>query len=175
MSDGGNPEPIAPATNDAIIDAGPEHRPTAATEVLRAEVGDVQAGHVVMERAGAERVSAERLVMTNSGARSVEARSAQIDRSGVLIVNSEKAVLSNSTAVAVAVEEARIVHGAVLALKSGSVTFEGAPKVGIYAGPANAQVRPLVDAWGAAAFGAAAGATLAVLGAILRRLARGGK
>ena len=104
--------------SEVIVGAGPENRPTVATELLRAEAGDVQATTVTMDRAGAEQVTAERVVMTNSGARTVEARSAQVDRSGILAVRSEKAVFSNSTAIAIATEEARIVRSRVLMLKA---------------------------------------------------------
>ena len=96
--------------SEVIVSAGPENRPTLATEILRAEAGDVNATTVTMDRAGAEQVTAERVVMTNSGARTVEARSAQVDRSGILAVRSDKAVFSNSTAIAIATDEARIVR-----------------------------------------------------------------
>jgi lipopolysaccharide export system protein LptA len=125
-----------------------------------------------MERAGAEHVSADRVVMTNSGARTIDAKSAQIDRSGVLAVQSDKAVFYNSTAVAVAAEEVRLVRGMVLAMKADQVTIEGEARVAIYAGPASASVKPLVDAGGALAFGAAFGAALALVGAMLRRVFR---
>ena len=90
-----------------------------------------------MERAGAEQVTAERVVMTNSGARTVEARSAQVDRSGILAVRSDKAVFSNSTAIAIATEEARIVRSRVFVLKADRATIESGAKVAIYAGPAD--------------------------------------
>src|SRR5215211_4755709 len=129
--------------SEVIVSAGPENRPTVATEILRAEAGDVRATTVAMDRAGAEQVSAERVVMTNSGARTVEARSAQVDRSGILAVRSEKAVFSNSTAIAIATEEARIVRSRVLMLKADRATIEAGAKIAIYAGPADETVRPL--------------------------------
>jgi hypothetical protein len=57
-------------------------------------------------------------------------------------------------------------------MKANQVTLEGEPKVAIYAGPASASVKPLVDAGGALAFGAALGAALALIGAVLRRIFR---
>jgi hypothetical protein len=158
--------------SEVIVSAGPENRPTVATEILRAEAGDVQATTVTMDRAGAERVSAERVVMTNSGARTVEARSAQVDRSGILAVRSDKAVFSNSTAIAVATEEARIVRSRVLMLKTDRAMIEAGAKVAIYAGPADENMRPLADIRGAAAFGAGLGAVLLLLGSLLRRVFR---
>ena len=158
--------------SEVIVSAGPENRPTVATEILRAEAGDVQATMVTMDRAGAEQVTAERVVMTNSGARTVEARSAQVDRSGILAVRSEKAVFSNSTAIAIATEEARIVRSRVLMLKADRATIEAGAKVAIYAGPADERVQPLADVRGAAAFGVGLGAVLLLLGSLLRRIVR---
>ena len=159
-------------TSEVIVSAGPENRPTAATELLRAEAGDVRADMVTMDRAGAEQVIAERVVMTNSGARMVDARSAQVDRSGILAVRSDKAVFYNSTAVAVATDEARIVRGRVLLLKADRATIQGDARIAVFAGLADDRVRPLVDARGAAAFGAGLGAALLLLGSVLRRLFR---
>ena len=156
--------------SEVVVDAGPEHRPERATELLRAEAGNVHANNVTMERSGAEQITVQRIVMTNSGARTIDARSAQIDRSGILGVKSDKAVFYNSTVLAAAAGEARIVRGAVLLLKAESVTVEGDARIGILAGPGCDAVRPLVDGRGAAAFGAAAGAVIVVLGAILRRI-----
>jgi hypothetical protein len=110
--------------------------------------------------------------MTNSGARTVETRSAQVDRSGVLAVRSEKAVFSNSTAIAVVTEEARIVRSRVLLLKADRATIEAGAKIALYAGPAAENVRPMADIRGAAAFGAGLGAVLLVLGPLLRRVFR---
>ena len=164
--------PTGSVASEVIVSAGPENRPTVATEILRAEAGDVQATMVKMDRAGAEQVTAERVVMTNSGARTVEARSAQVDRSGILAVRSEKAVFSNSTAIAIATEEARIVRSRVLMLKADRATIEAGAKVAIYAGPADERVQPLADVRGAAAFGVGLGAVLLLLGSLLRRIVR---
>ena len=168
----GMPAESGSVASEVILCVGPENRPTAATELLRSETGDVHAGTVTMERAGAEHVTAERIVMINSGARTIDARSAQVDRSGILAVRSDKAVFYNSTAIAVAADEARIVRGRVLMLKAERATIEGDARIAIYAGPASDSVRPLVDVRGAAAFGAGLGAVLLLLGSVLRRIFR---
>jgi len=158
--------------SEVIVSAGPENRPAVATEILRAEAGDVRATTVAMDRAGAEQVTGERVVMTNSGARTVEARSAQVDRSGILAVRSDKAVFSNSTAIAIATEEARIVRSRVFMLKADRAAIEAGAQIAIYAGPPGETMRPLADVRGAAAFGAGLGVVLLVLGSLLRRVFR---
>ncbi|MCA9861811.1 MAG: hypothetical protein KC442_20040 [Thermomicrobiales bacterium] len=166
---GAGPSTVA----DVIISDGPEHRPGRASELLQADARDVQAQNVTMERAGAEQITTERLVMNNSGARMIDAKSAQIDRSGILAAKSEKAVFHDSTVVAVSVDEARIVRGNVLLLRAEAVKVEGDAKIGVLAGPACEAVRPLVSVQGAAAFGAVCGLVAWLLGAIIRRAARG--
>ena len=169
---GGRSERTESVASEVIVKVGPENRPTVATELLRAEAGDVHAKTVTMDRAGAEQVTAERVVMTNSGARTIDARSAQIDRSGILAVRSDKAVFYNSTAIVVAADEARIVRGRVLMLKAESATIEGDARIAVYAGPANDSVRTLVDSRGAAAFGAGLGLVLLLLGPLWRWIFR---
>ena len=159
------------ATSRVVVNSGPSNRPTPTAELLRAETGDVNADRVAMERAGAEHVTAERVILTNSGARTVDAKSAQIDRSGILMITSEKAAIYNSTVVAGAVEEARIVRSKVLALRANEATIEGDARIGLYAGPVTGCTQPLIDARGAAAFGAALGAVLFLLGTLVRRIA----
>jgi hypothetical protein len=170
----GLPGAGGPPVSDVIVPTGPEKHPTRAAELLRAEARDVRADTVEMERAGAEFVTAERVVMNNSGARTIDARSAQIDRSGVLAVRSDKAVFSNSSAIGVAVEEARFVRSRVFLLKTDQATIDAETRIGLYAGPASAYVRPVLDIRGAAAFGAACGAVTLLLGTVLRRTLRRG-
>jgi hypothetical protein len=86
------------------------------------------------------------------------------------VVKAEKSVFANSTAVGVISEETRIVRSPVLLLKTNDATIEGEARIGVYAGPADAAIRPLVDARGAAAFGAGAGMIVLLLGGIVRRL-----
>ena len=177
---GGSPEGWTDRTSvgsgsvasEVVVSAGPENRPAVATELLRAEAGDVRAGTIAMERAGAEQVTAERVVMTNSGARTIDARSAQVDRSGILAVRSDKAVFYNSTSIAISTDEVRIVRGRVLLLKADRAAIEGDARIGIYAGTASESVRPLVDVRGAAAFGAGLGAVLLLFASVLRWLFR---
>jgi len=171
---GGSSETSDSVASKVIVKTDSENRPSIATELLRAEAGDVHANTVTMDRAGAEQVMAERVVMTNSGARTIDTRSAQVDRSGILAVRSDKAVFYNSTAIAVAADEARIVRGRVLMLKAENATIDGDARIAVYAGPAGDTVRPLVDVRGAAAFGAGLGMVLLLLGSVWRRIFRVG-
>lgn len=146
--------------------------PAPASELLRSDAGDVDATTVTMDRSGAEQVTAERVVMTKSGAKSVEARSVQLDDSGAMSVQAEQAVLQSSSAMAIIAEEARIVNSRVGVMSAGTATFEPGAGVVIFAGNAEGDVRAVVNAAGAAAFGAAFAFVLLIVGRLLRRANR---
>jgi hypothetical protein len=161
---------VTSAATETIVKEGPSNTPQPATELLGTETGDVQATTVTMERAGAGQVSAERVTMTNSGARTVTARSAQLDRSGVVSLQSEHTVLQSSSAVGVMADEVRLVKSSALFVAAESATVEEGTRILVYVGPSSPTTRPVVDAVGAAAFGAGLGLALVTLSALLRRL-----
>ncbi len=169
---GAGDHPASPTPPAAILKASTTKSPTAAPELLRADAGDVEAVTVAMDRSGAERVAAQRVVMTNSGAKAVETRSAQLDRSGVVALRADHAVLHASSAVSVGADEVRLVKGRVGLVRAKTATVDPGARVLVYAGPAGPDLRPAVDAAGAAAFGAGIGVVLLRLGSLLRRTVR---
>jgi hypothetical protein len=163
--------PSAPGDVANTITKDPAYKtPTPASELLRSDAGDVEATTVTMDRSGAEQVTAERVVMTKSGARTVEARSVQMDDSGAMSVQAEQAVLQSGSALAIIAEEARVVNSKVGVVSAGTATFEPGSRIVLFAGNAEGEVRTVVDAAGAAAFGAALGVVLLLLGRLIRRL-----
>lgn len=177
----GNTAPIA-ATADGppmaalgvpttILKAAATKAPAAAAELLRTDTGDIAATTVTLERSGADRITAERVIMNRSGAKQLDARSAQLDRSGVVSLKSEHVVLHDGSAVAIAAGAARLVKSRALFLTAGTATIEGG-QVLVHIGPVNGNARPVVDAAGAASFGAALGLVLVVFGSLLRRFRR---
>ena len=148
------------------------HTPEEAAELLRSDAGDVSATSVSMDRSGAESVTADRVSMDHSGARKLEAKSAHFENSGAVFMTAEKAVFHGGAAVFVKTNDARIVNSHVIALKAAkTTTIEGNVNAVLYAGPADAKIKPLFTTASAAAFGAGLAATVLVLGRILRSLA----
>ncbi len=171
--DAGNGE--TPASADVprtILKASTTKSPTEAAELLRADVGDVEATTVSMERSGADRVTGQRVIMSRSGAKTLEARSAQLDRSGVVSLRSEHTVLHAGSTVNVMAGEVRMVKSRALVLTTKQATVEEGSRILVYAGPASAGVKPALDAAGAAGFGAGFGLVLLLLGSLVRRLMR---
>lgn len=143
--------------------------PTAASELLRADAGDVDAQTVRMERSGADAIKAERVTMDRSGARSIETRSAQLDRSGVLSLTADHAVVHAGSVASLSATEARVSRSRVFVLRSDQTHLESGARVLLHlgkgAGPRSA-----------GAVGAAAGTLLvAVLAIALRLLSRTSK
>ncbi len=161
--------PGPPAT---ILKASTTKTPTAASELLRVDAGNVEATTVAMERSGAEKVVAQRVIMTNSGAKTLDARSAQLDRSGVVTLRGEHAVLHGGSAVGVVANEVRLVKSRAAIVTAKSATIEEGARILVYTGPASPEVRPAVDTAGAAAFGAGLGLALLLLGSLVRRIVR---
>lgn len=153
---------------EAVVKATATKSPLVASELLRADAGNVQAETVSLERSGAESIVAERAIVSNSGARSIEARSAQLDKSGVLALQAERVVLQDSSALAVIADEVRLVGTKALFVKGATVSADGASRTVVGAGSDKA-VRPLVSSAGAAAFGAALALLLLGLGRLLGR------
>jgi hypothetical protein len=165
-----NPAPAASDSSTTIVKDPTYKTPTPASELLRSDAGDVEATTVTMDRSGAEQVTAERVSMEKSGAKTVEARSVQLDDSGAMSVQAEQAVLQSSSAMAVVAEEARIVNSRVGVVTAGTATVEPGSNIVLFVGgDVEGEIRTLVNPVGAAAFGAAFGLVLLLLGALLRR------
>lgn len=142
--------------------------PIGASELLRADAGDIQAQTVRMERSGADSVKADRVTMDRSGARSIDARSAQLDRSGVLSLTADHAVVHAGSAGVVSAKEARISRSRVFVLRSDAVHLEPGARVLLHigrgAGPS------VTSGPNASAAGATIGALLVAAFTILLRL-----
>jgi len=151
---------------EAILKEAAGNAPARVAEVLDGDVRDVRASSVTMERSGAESVTAERVSISNSGTRTVEARSAQVDRSGVLALTGQHVVLQDSSAVSVTADEVRLVRGFALFVRAGTVSFDADSRAVVMDGEGS---RPLMNAAGAAACGAALALALALLGRLFGR------
>jgi len=152
-----------------IAKADTTRSPHPASELLRADAGDVSAATVTMDRSGAERIDAQRVIMDRSGAQRLDARSAQLDRSGVVLLKSDRAVLHKGSALVVTASEARLVRSRALAVVSGKTVVEGRVNTLVHVGPAEGDVRPVFDTAGAIGFGAALGFAALLIGRLVRR------
>jgi hypothetical protein len=148
-----------------------QHAPQEAAELLRSDAGDLNAKTVTMDRSGAEAITADRVTMDRSGARTLDAKSAHLENSGAVFMDAENAVFYGGAAVFVKTNDAKIVRSSIIALRATeNTTIEGEVKAVIYAGPADAKIKPLFTIPGAAAFGAGFAAMLLVFGRMLNRL-----
>ena len=151
---------------EAIARDSAYRTPMPTSELLDGDVRNVQASSVTMERSGAESIVADRVSISNSGTRSIEAKSAQVDRSGVLSLRGQSVVLQESSAVSITADEVRMVNGTALFVRAGRVDFEDGARAIVMDGEGT---RPVVTVQGAAAFGAALGFVLLVLGRMFGR------
>jgi len=144
-----------------------------ATEVDRTGVRDVEAGTVIITRGNAQTVNAERVSMERSAARSIDAKSLQLDRSAAARLNSERVVLQGSTASQISTRELRMVRS-----QAGFVAAQQAhleeSRVFVLAGRADGEVHTVLTAGSAALLGAAFGASVAIVTALIRLAFRRG-
>ena len=170
VRDNGGSDHAATAPSEFVAKSDTTKSAAEASELLRADAGDVNATTVSMDRSGAESITAERVTMDHSGAKSLDARSAQLTNSGVVFLKSERAVIQNGSAVIVSAGEARFVKSSALAVFAGNVSAEGDLKTLLHVGPSEGCVRPVLDGKGAVGLGAAFGLVVLVLGRLIRRL-----
>lgn len=140
-----------------------------ATEAVQANLRDVNAETVMMNRSNSERVTGERVVMERSGARSIDVKSAQLDRSGVVALGADHTVLLRSGAVQIVSEEARLNRSRAVFLSAKRAEIENSQII-FFAGTAEGDVRPLLTPQTAAIAGASAGLVLLLLGGLLRAI-----
>jgi hypothetical protein len=145
-------------------------RPTLGSEVLYADAGNVEATNVTLEHSGAETVTAERATIDHSDIKSLEARSVQLTKSGALKINAENAVLQKSSAAFIQADDARIVKSSAMVINAGKLTSEGNVQTVLQFGPVDGELKTVFTPQSAAAFGAAFGFVVLILGGIARRL-----
>jgi 3D (Asp-Asp-Asp) domain-containing protein len=144
-----------------------------ATETVQAELREVTATTVLMDRSGSEHITAERVNLDRSGAKTIDTKSAQLDRSGVVALGSDNAVLLHSSAVQVVADEVRMSKSMAFVVSSGNATIEDS-RVLIFAGQANGDVQALMTSRSAAILGGAAGLVLSLMLILLRSGSRSG-
>lgn len=145
--------------------------PAPAKEATRAEVGDINASTVLLDRSGSERITAERVSMDRSGAKALEAKSAQLDQSGAVTIGADNVVLLKSSAVQVVAQEARVKDSSVVVLSADRATVEGS-RIVLFAGQADGPFDALLTPAAAAALGGAFGGMLALVLLLFRSRSR---
>lgn len=156
------------ATTATVVKAAGTNEPLASRRLIGTETSDVHAITATMERSGADKVVAERVIMDRSGARTLEARSAQLDRSGVMRLDSDHAVMQGGSALAVVADEARLVKSKAFLVMASQATVDEDARVFLHIGPEATCSQPVMNGASAAAFGAAAGLVFFLLRMVTR-------
>ena len=144
-----------------------EPRLIRATELTEDEADRVEGELVVLQRSGAEQINAERVKLEQSGARAIDARSIRMDKSGALTMKGERVVLENGTAGQISAGSVRMVRSQAILIRAEKAQMEGSRAL-ILISKAEGDVQATFTPPTAVAFGAALGALLAVIGAVLK-------
>ena len=162
-----------PGIRETTYKQPPTREPTPATEVDRVGVRNVEAETVIFNRGSAQSVNAARVTLDHAAARSVDAKSLQMDRSAAARVNSERVVLQGSSASQISARELRMVRSQAGVVVAREAHLEGS-RVLLFAGRTSGEVSTVLTIPTAAALGAAVGAGMALMFALLRLAFRKG-
>jgi len=160
-------EESQPGIRETTYKQPASREPSPATEVERTSVQNVEAQTVIMKRGSAQSINAERVSLEQAAARSIDAKSLQMNRSAAARVNSERVVLQGSSSSQISAHELRMVRSQAGVVMAREARFEGS-RIFFFAGRAEGDVSTALTIPTAAALGAAFGAGVAVVVALLR-------
>jgi hypothetical protein len=141
-----------------------------ASELLHADVDSVTAERVSIEQSSAGAVSADHVAVNQSGVKSITASSATMTQSATLIFKGDDVAMHEGV-VGVARAGRIDLIDSTAGVVAGPVTIgEGSARILVHLGPANSEVKPVLDARSAMALGAGFASTLVILSRMLRRL-----
>lgn len=114
-----------------------------ATAASQADLSEITATTVLLDRSGSERITADRVSLDHSGARTIDAKSVQFDRSGVVALGTDHAVLLHSSAIQVVSEEARITDSSVIFLSADKASLDNS-RIVFFSGSADGDIRAVM-------------------------------
>lgn len=91
----------------------------------------IEAAQVQMDRSAAQSINAQRVTMSNSGAKAIDARSIRMDQSGSVYLNTERATFNKSSAVVAKAGELHMHESSLLMGAAESASIESGAKVGL--------------------------------------------
>lgn len=138
-----------------------------ATEATGADLASVQATTVLMNRSGAEQITADRVSLERSGAKTLNTKSAQLDRSGVVAMSSDNAVLMQSSAIQIVADEVRLSKSSAVFVNAEKATIENS-RIVLFAGNTDGDVHAILTPRNAAILGGAFAIVLTLLSLLLR-------
>ena len=141
-----------------------------ATELLHADAGDVSASRVTIEQSTAKSVTADHVEVNKSAVKGITAQTATMTQAASLTLRADDIALHESS-VGVLTSDRIDLFDSVVGVARGPLTVnEGTSRVLVHIGPADATIKPVLDGQAALGLGAGFGISIVVLSRLLRRL-----
>ena len=141
-----------------------------ATELFHADAGDVSASRVALEQSTAKSITADHATLRQSAVRNITAETATMTQSAAFRLKSGDLAIHESPLGFVSSDRVDI-FDSVIGVVNGPINVsEGTARVLVQIGPADPSVKPVLNAQAALSLGAGFGATIVVLSRLLRRL-----
>lgn len=163
-----------PETEDAVHVTMESNDDTGAftevTELLHADAGDVSAPRVTLEQSTARSISADHVDVNKSAVKGITTQTATMTQAASLTLNAADIAVHESS-IGVLSSDRIDLFDSVVGIARGPLTVnEGSARVLVHIGPADATVKPVLDGQTAMRLGAGFGISIVVLSRLLRRL-----
>jgi 3D (Asp-Asp-Asp) domain-containing protein len=157
--------------------ANPVMEPSSATgefeevsELLHADAGDVSATRVSLEESTAKSITAEHVTLNRSAVKSIAADTLQMTQAAAFQMTSADTAMHDSSAGMITADRVDVFDSVIGAVLGPVTVGEGSTRIFLQVGPADPAARPVLNAQSALGLGAGFGATIVLLSRLLRRL-----
>ena len=140
------------------------------TELLHADAGDVSATRVSLEESTAKSIRAEYVTLNRSAVKSISADTLQMTQAAAFQVTSADTAMHDSSAALISADRVDVFDSVIGAVRGPVTVNEGSTRIFLQVGPADPAARPMLNAQSAIGLGAGFGATIVLLSRLLRRL-----
>jgi hypothetical protein len=140
------------------------------TELLHADAGDVSATRVSLEESTAKSIKADHVTLNRSAVKDISAQTVQMTQAAAFQLTSGDTALHDSSAAVVSADRVDVFSSVVGVVRGPVNVGEGSTRIFLHVGPADSAARPTLNAQAALGLGAGFGAALVLLSRLLRRL-----
>ena len=141
-----------------------------ATELLHADAGDISAARVSLEQSTAKSITADHVSLNQSAVKGITTQTATMTQAAAFNLKSTDIALHESTAAIVSGDRIDIFDSVVGVARGPLTVQEGSARVLVQIGSADPAVKPVLNAQSAVGLGVGFGTTIVLLSRLLRRL-----
>jgi hypothetical protein len=162
--------PIEDGANPVMEPSAPTGEFEEVTELLHADAGDVSATRVSLEESTARSIKADHVTLNRSAVKDISAQTVQMTQAAGFQLKSSDTAMHDSSAAMITADRVDVFDSVIGAVRGPVTIGEGSTRIFLQVGPADPAARPMLNAQSALGRGAGVGATIVLLTRQLRRL-----